>query len=44
MAEVRFTIKGNIQETVFSPVQDGEEYFYDVKLRRNIKLPEREAA
>lgn len=24
--------------------EDGEEYFYDVKLRRNIKLPEREAA
>lgn len=24
--------------------EEGEEYFYDVKLRRNIKLPEREAA
>lgn len=27
MAEVRFTIKGDIQETIFSPVRDGDEFF-----------------
>lgn len=27
MAEVRFTIKGDLQETVFSPIRNGDEFF-----------------